>query len=146
MFKSIIGWLTAGWQQLAVMAAVVVAASGVSLVYGIDVGRNAVLAGEAKANAEALRSFKSRVDDMLAEASRQITDDFNARLRALDDVAGKLRKNEEVSNANAEALGHALRGRFVLTPDERLQFECIRRPADPRCTATPGAPVRAAVP
>jgi hypothetical protein len=39
------------------------------------------------------------------------------------------------ASANGRALSAALRGRFVLSPDERVRLECLRRPDDPRCTA-----------
>jgi len=63
-------------------------------------------------------------------------------------VTNDLAHQQEITHANAQTLADAMRGRFSLTPDERLRLECVRRPSDSRCDAAGGADqtVRPAVP
>ena len=145
MLKTFFGWFTAGWQQLLLGLALVGVCSGLAYIRGHADCENAILAGEAKANAQALVTFQGAVNGMVDKAGKDAFADFDARLATMGKVANTLSHDQEVSHANAQTLATALRGRFTLSPDERLRLECIRRPADARCAAPAAAAVRSAI-
>jgi len=146
LFKTVWGWVSGGWQQLVLGLAITAAVSGWAYVQGRIDGGNTILAGQTKAYADALKDFRGSVDGMVKQATDDAFSDFDDRLQSIDRVANDLRNMEVIQNANAQKLAGAMRGRFVLTADERLRFECVRRPADARCAAAPSPTVRAAVP
>jgi len=146
--RAILSWFVLGWQQLALGLALVVGLSGWAYVQGRADGGNAILAAEAKGNAQALEIFKGQTKTVIADATKDAFADFNAKLGVMGTVAKQLSTQQEIAHANVVTLSDAMRGRFSLSPSERLRFECIRRPADPRCvSASPAdATVRSAVP
>jgi len=146
LFGAIGSWFAGGWQQLVAGVALTAVVSAGAFFYGVSVGKDAVLAGEAKSAKQSLEVFRGEVDTMIAKAANDAFGDFDDRLQALDQTTQNLREIGARQNDNAQALASTLRGRFVLSPDERLRFECIRRPLDARCTAATGATMRTAVP
>lgn len=148
MFSAVKSWIMGGWQQLALGLALVMIVGGAAYIRGHSDGENSVLAGEAKANAQALATFKSETKDMLAKAAADAFTDFKAKIDAMSKIVDQLKHEQEVSHANADALAAAMRGRFTLSPDERVRLECIRRPSDARCNAAGASvpSVRPAVP
>jgi|WetSurMetagenome_2_1015567.scaffolds.fasta_scaffold339761_3 hypothetical protein len=145
-WQAVSGWVMGGWQQLVTGIAVAAIASAATFVMGINLGKDIVLAGEAKAAKQSLEVFRGEVDTMISKATVDAFGDFDDRLKALDQTTQTLNEIGARQNDNAKALAGTLRGRFVLSPDERLRFECIRRPLDARCASTSGQTVRPAVP
>lgn len=144
--RTILGWFSAGWQQLAFGLALVGICSGFAYTRGHTDGENAILASETKAYATALTNFHGKVDTMVAKASADAFKDFDARMTAMQTMTAQLSHDQEIINANAQTLAGALRGRFALTPGDRLRFECIRRPADARCATAAGTALPASFP
>lgn len=146
--KALVSWFTSGWQQLLLGLVLVTGLSGWAYVQGRIDGGNAVLAGEAKANAKALEIFKGETKEVIASATKDAFADFNQKLGVMGQVADQLSQQQEIAHANVLTLSDAMRGRFSLSPSERMRLECIRRPTDPRCIVadSTGAPVRSSVP
>lgn len=146
--RTVFSWFVSGWQQLALGLALVVALSGWAYVQGRVDGSNAILAGEAKGNAEALAVFKGETRTVIEGATKGAFADFDAKLQIMGQVTDDLAHQQEITHANTQTLANAVRGRFSLTPDERLRLECVRRPSDSRCDAAGSADqtMRSAVP
>jgi len=58
--RAVLSWFVSGWQQLALGLALVAGLSGWAYVQGRVDGSNAILAGEAKGNAEAACRLQGR--------------------------------------------------------------------------------------
>jgi len=146
--RAVLSWFVSGWQQLALGLALVVGLSGWAYVQGRVDGGNAVLAGEARGNAEALAVFKGETRAVIAGATKDAFADFDAKLQIMGRVTNDLAHQQEITHANTQTLADAMRGRFSLTPAERLRLECVRRPSDSRCDAAGSADqtVRPAIP
>lgn len=100
------------------------------------------IATEHSADEARLKAFDKKLNAMLAQAAAGAFADFNRRAATLDRVATQLEHDQEIANENANRLANAMRGRFVIHPAERLLYECIRRPRDPRCAGSPDSAVR----
>jgi uncharacterized protein YukE len=119
----------------ALAASIVIGLSG--YFYGHSQGYNSALAEQAETIKAALDDFQTRVAESADKATREALEEFKQKTALLGEVTEKIQKAQGTINAAASKLSASLRnGMCVLTPQQRMLLECVRRPNAAGCSAS----------